>query len=1075
MSEFKTNLELLNKHIKAYTDRKDLRRSSNGALWETTINNQGEIGSTEHVNAYVANDDLPEGFPKLKIVGHSSDFSDLIACLFNSTANKAFMCLMDYRGRIKKVQEVQGVPISIPTSTMLDNGSKLYSIGFYNEGVGVNLTIFNKNFEVVNSFNGFYTFAHIIDKTEFFAVHNNGTYVHHINDEDITIYENEDYNISGVARDTKNKVSYLNVNNTIICVDDEGDIKFSLGEDGTLNDSTKYHVPTNPIDNFFYVNIDGSLTISELNHIYTYVFSPNYDVADYTDTYQADISFMYAQPLNINKNIYALHQTLNKYAEYSFNKSQQIFSIDCVGYSMIIGRSITNKQLGITNVQNLIKSTAGTSNASTVVETPDWLQNDNTATDYIKNRTHYCVDTRATEELTILNNSHIYSDPDSDGTMFAINQIGEPNNDGKINLKLLDGEDEYQFIFIKNAEASEEYTNLIGCTVDVYTSEDGSEAPYIMVLKDAREVLQTQGCDSDNAIFIYGIAPDTFDIELVLPFKAIVQTGEITYSTLDPNYLPDNSKGLGYLYQEPIEVELTSFNDLVSTKGTCINGNIYTLQLDDKIVDVKCVYYNDGEFELVPYDQYGTYIYGETNAKGQALQVCYYDGYEGDTEFSPDYIGDYISIEHPIKLSGLVKVIHMPELGYSIGQLSEDCGEEFNNFITDYSDYRNTASGYKSHAEGESTAAIGYTSHSEGYGSASIGDYSHAEGCSYESILNYNNRIISIDRSDIDQENSNSYYIKATNWRTYNLNIDYSNLPLYAAVFDTLGNISYYNLEYLDYNSDENIFEFEFDDYSNGINIQSIASMQIYAAIKGAIGNASHAEGFETGAFGRYSHAEGMGHFTNNINYIQINYNRTGSLNDEIINLNGLPSAITQIKQFYHSGQNTYYSSGSISFKYDDNYENIILSNSYTNGNSSQYILIYYVTGAFGAASHAEGIGTTAMSDYSHAGGRYNLPSGDYAFVVGNGSVQNLSNAFSLDWYGNAIFGGSVSITNANGDVIDIAQAAMPTVTDDDNGKALVVKNGAWSVELADAEAIPVSYVNSLFTQGIQLADNMEF
>lgn len=71
-------------------------------------------------------------------------------------------------------------------------------------------------------------------------------------------------------------------------------------------------------------------------------------------------------------------------------------------------------------------------------------------------------------------------------------------------------------------------------------------------------------------------------------------------------------------------------------------------------------------------------------------------------------------------------------------------------------------------------------------------------------------------------------------------------------------------------------------------------------------------------------------------------------------------------------------------------------------------------TYAQGTYSHAEGFEVIANGNYEHAQGRYNvIQTGDninrYADVVGNGTdANNRSNAYTLDWNGNAWFAGDI-------------------------------------------------------------------
>ena len=84
---------------------------------------------------------------------------------------------------------------------------------------------------------------------------------------------------------------------------------------------------------------------------------------------------------------------------------------------------------------------------------------------------------------------------------------------------------------------------------------------------------------------------------------------------------------------------------------------------------------------------------------------------------------------------------------------------------------------------------------------------------------------------------------------------------------------------------------------------------------------------------------------------------------------------------------------------------------------------------ARGTRSHAEGFYTIAAAANQHVTGRYNVEEkvdsptnqGKYAVIVGNGvSVNNRSNAHTLDWDGNAWYAGTVEgtaliLTSPNG------------------------------------------------------------
>lgn len=73
---------------------------------------------------------------------------------------------------------------------------------------------------------------------------------------------------------------------------------------------------------------------------------------------------------------------------------------------------------------------------------------------------------------------------------------------------------------------------------------------------------------------------------------------------------------------------------------------------------------------------------------------------------------------------------------------------------------------------------------------------------------------------------------------------------------------------------------------------------------------------------------------------------------------------------------------------------------------------------AFGEAAHAEGVFTNAYSYAQHVQGKFNIvdDSETYAHIVGNGNDSDqLSNAHTLDWEGNAWYSGDVYVGSTSG------------------------------------------------------------
>ena len=89
---------------------------------------------------------------------------------------------------------------------------------------------------------------------------------------------------------------------------------------------------------------------------------------------------------------------------------------------------------------------------------------------------------------------------------------------------------------------------------------------------------------------------------------------------------------------------------------------------------------------------------------------------------------------------------------------------------------------------------------------------------------------------------------------------------------------------------------------------------------------------------------------------------------------------------------------------------------------------------ATGSCSHAEGLATTVSGAQSHAEGRYTIATGGaqhvegianiedaegkYIHIAGNGTFDNRSNAYTLDWEGNGWFAGTITLGADNKEVI---------------------------------------------------------
>lgn len=162
---------------------------------------------------------------------------------------------------------------------------------------------------------------------------------------------------------------------------------------------------------------------------------------------------------------------------------------------------------------------------------------------------------------------------------------------------------------------------------------------------------------------------------------------------------------------------------------------------------------------------------------------------------------------------------------------------------------------------------------------------------------------------------------------------------------------------------------------------------QVFGIDCKATADYSHAEGYQTQATGTYSHAEGA---------LSKAYGDYSHAEGNNCTANGFGS--------HAEGAGAYAQSG---YAHAEGH-NTLAGGFYSHAEGED-------TNAAGGYTHAEGKGTYASGQYSHVQGKFNVQSGPnlglYADVIGNGTdANNCSNAYEIDWDGNAEFKGEVYV-----------------------------------------------------------------
>ena len=172
-----------------------------------------------------------------------------------------------------------------------------------------------------------------------------------------------------------------------------------------------------------------------------------------------------------------------------------------------------------------------------------------------------------------------------------------------------------------------------------------------------------------------------------------------------------------------------------------------------------------------------------------------------------------------------------------------------------------------------------------------------------------------------------------------------------------------------------------------------------------ASGNYSHAEGDDTTASGECSHAEGWSTTASGLD--------SHAEGGDTTAYGSYSHAEGQYTKAYgqQSHAEGYHTRASGQGSHAEGYQTTASSFfAHAEGES---------TTASGKCSHAEGFNTTASGDYSHVQGNSNIidSNGRYAHIVGNGRDDvNRSNAHTLDWEGNAWFAGKVFVGGTSQD-----------------------------------------------------------
>lgn len=320
---------------------------------------------------------------------------------------------------------------------------------------------------------------------------------------------------------------------------------------------------------------------------------------------------------------------------------------------------------------------------------------------------------------------------------------------------------------------------------------------------------------------------------------------------------------------------------------------------------------------------------------------------------------------------------------------------------------RQTTAGYAALSEGYLTNALGNYSHAEGYKTKTNSNFSHAEG--HEATAN---GIGAHAEGASTIANGNYSHAEGSTAKSYSVTAHAEGTSTIAGDIDRGNEI----------------------EGSTGLAYGGAAHAE--GAYTQAIGSASHAEGHSSKAKGFAAHAEGHGSTSGGIAAHAEGYGSIAEGDYSHAENSGKAYGVRS-----HAEGNGV-TEGDYAHAENSGKANALHSHAENGGTASgDYSHAENGSTASGQYSHAEGVGSTASGfgshaegyvsyakgKFSHAEGKYTDASGEaqhvhgmlniidkenkYITIVGNGEGQVRSNAYTLDWSGNAWYAGTVETT----------------------------------------------------------------
>lgn len=515
------------------------------------------------------------------------------------------------------------------------------------------------------------------------------------------------------------------LNGEIIIVDtDSGEMRFKIG-DG-VKTYTQLPFEDEVVRNLININTSA---ITKLNGDDTTEGSVAKAIADAKSIIDADIDAVEVKADAAQTSVDNLADTV---AYINKEANENIENPDIAASSVIIDSALSRTST------NPVQNATITAELDTIKNAKaDWNQNDETAIDYIKNRTHYDSRVIKTIEKTFENITETKPVKLADANI-DINRIVSYSMSGT------DGENTYNNIVtdILIDDVSEFYNKPTGSVFVIRPNEGpGPELDYFAV---PFEIPDQSDDGSDATVTYYGLYSMVDAGNILVKFEInIVSGGEL--KTIDPKYINDmyyveeaNVDAKGYTTYVPLQStetahgltlpfetsqtwEITATNKYTSTVQQASDGTLY---LGDPDI-------SDPPFYITSTTSIANSGWMSTMGGISSCKIeCLSNGnviHTIDEKYFPNTIVTDKTL--PDKLQNMRVLTRdnfaVKTSGYSVYHGNETTASGHSSHAEGW---KSVSSGNYSHAEGVDTKALEHASHSEGYNTNASGKYSHAEG-----------------------------------------------------------------------------------------------------------------------------------------------------------------------------------------------------------------------------------------------------------------------------------------------------------------------------------------------------------